>query len=380
MSDTVLPSSDAELRPFVERASRIALRSGPARSAGAAWGSCTAPRTGKLKRTVAIKVLPPELGYRSDIKSRFLREAETAAQLNHPNIVDIYSVDDAGQVVYFVMAYILGQNLAKLLHDVGPLAIPDVQRILRDVADALSYAHERGVIHRDIKPDNILIDGESGRPMVTDFGIARAIGGDASTKLTATGQVIGTPEYMSPEQAGGDPKIDGRSDLYSLGVVAYQMLAGEPPFTGNSGPAILVKHLQSVPTPIEQRRPDTPPELARIVMTLLEKDPAARFSSAAALVAALDHTGGIGPSMGNARASGGVSSFQYAPAATNSAYTPPPVASSASYGPPTHTTDYSLDAYTPAPETNWPAGMRLRSRSSAGISRSTRTSTLPFWY
>ncbi|HTR77510.1 MAG TPA: serine/threonine-protein kinase, partial [Gemmatimonadaceae bacterium] len=192
----------------------------------------------RLKRTVAIKVLPPELGYRADIKSRFLREAQTAAQLNHPNIVDIYSVDEAGQLVYFVMAYVLGETLAKRVHDVGPLGIEESRRILRDVADALAYAHERGVIHRDIKPDNILIDAESGRPMVTDFGIARAMG-DGSTRLTVTGQLIGTPEYMSPEQAGGDPSIDGRSDLYSLGVVAYQMLVGQPPFTGNSGPAIL---------------------------------------------------------------------------------------------------------------------------------------------
>ena len=185
MSDTVLPSSDAELRPLVERAIG-ALYELDCEIGRGGMGIVYRAKDRKLKRTVAVKVLPPELGYRSDIKSRFLREAETAAQLNHPNIVDIYSVDEAGQLVYFVMAYILGENLAKRLHDVGPLGIDETCRILRDVADALSYAHERGVIHRDIKPDNILIDAESGHPMVTDFGIARAMG-DGSTRLTVTG-------------------------------------------------------------------------------------------------------------------------------------------------------------------------------------------------
>src|SRR4051812_46541831 len=151
----------------------------------------------RLKRTVAIKVLPPELAFRSEIKTRFLREAETAAQLNHPNIVDIYSVDEVEGLVYFVMAYISGDNLAKRLHDEGSLSIDTTKRILRDVADALAYAHERGVIHRDIKPDNILLDAQSGRPMVTDFGIARAIS-DSDARLTGTGVAIGTPTYMSP--------------------------------------------------------------------------------------------------------------------------------------------------------------------------------------
>ena len=143
----------------------------------------------QLKRTVAIKVLPPELAFRSDIKARFLREAQTAAQLNHPNIVDIYAVGEAEGLVFFVMAYITGDNLAKRLHDHGALSIDETRRTLRDVADALAYAHERGVIHRDIKPDNILIDQGSGRPMVTDFGIARAAG-EGDSRLTATGIAI----------------------------------------------------------------------------------------------------------------------------------------------------------------------------------------------
>jgi len=244
----------------------------------------------RLKRTVAIKVLPPELGFQSQIKVRFLREAETAAQLSHPNIVPIYSVDETDGLVYFVMAYVSGDNLAKRLHDTGVLSVDDVRRVSREVADALAYAHERGVVHRDIKPDNILLDAITGRAMVTDFGIARASEGDS--RLTATGMAIGTPAYMSPEQAAGDRQIDGRSDLYSLGVVAYQMLVGEPPFVATSTPAMLVKHMSERPTPVSQRRSDVPMDLARAVMMCLEKDPSSRFPSAGALVTALD-TGNV---------------------------------------------------------------------------------------
>ena len=244
-------------------------------------------RDRRLKRTVAIKVLPPELAFRREIKTRFLREAETAAQLSHPNIVPIYTVDESEGLVFFEMAYISGDNLAKRLHDRGVLPVDEVRRILRDVADALAYAHERGVVHRDIKPDNILLDAENGRPMVTDFGIARAVS-DGDSRLTATGMAIGTPAYMSPEQAAGERVIDGRSDLYALGIVAYQMLSGEPPFSAGSTPAMLVKHISETPVPITQRRADVPPDLARAVMLMLEKDPANRFPSAGDLVKALD--------------------------------------------------------------------------------------------
>ena len=246
----------------------------------------------RLKRVVAIKVLPPEMAFQSQIKTRFLREAETAAQLSHPNIVPIYSVDEVESLVFFVMAYVSGDNLAKRLHDKGVLPVDDVRRVSREVADALAYAHERGVVHRDIKPDNILLDANTGRAMVTDFGIARASEGDS--RLTATGMAIGTPAYMSPEQAAGDRQIDGRSDLYSLGVVAYQMLVGEPPFVATSTPAMLVKHISERPTPVSQRRSDVPQDLARAVMMCLEKDPNGRFPSAGALVTALD-TGNVPP-------------------------------------------------------------------------------------
>ena len=241
----------------------------------------------RLKRIVAIKVLPPELAFQSQIKTRFLREAETAAQLSHPNIVPIYSVGEAEGLVFFVMTYISGDNLAKRLHERGVLPVEDVRRIAREVADALAYAHERGVVHRDIKPDNILLDSTTGRTMVTDFGIARAVS-ESDNRLTATGMALGTPAYMSPEQAAGDREIDGRSDLYSLGIVTYQMLCGEPPFVATSTPAMLVKHISERPTPVSQRRSDVPSDLSRAVMMCLEKDPENRFDTAAALVTALD--------------------------------------------------------------------------------------------
>jgi hypothetical protein len=244
-------------------------------------------RDRRLKRQVAVKVLPPELAYRAEIRTRFLREAETAAQLTHPHIVPIYAVDEADGLVFFVMACIDGENLGKRLHDRGPMPVDDVRRVLAEVADALAYAHARGVVHRDIKPDNILLDHDGDRAMVTDFGIARAVIEGSDARLTATGMAIGTPAYMSPEQSAGDREVDGRSDLYSLGVVAYQMLAGVLPFQATSTPAMLIKHLSERPVPVDQRRPDCPPDLAAAVMRMLEKDPAARFASADELEAVL---------------------------------------------------------------------------------------------
>ena len=289
-SQPVDPSASAassELRTHIERvlSAHYELDSEIGRGG---MGVVYRARDKRLKRHIAIKVLPPELAFQSAIKMRFLREAETAAQLSHPNIVPIYTVDEIEGLVFFVMAYISGDNLAKRLHEKGVLNVEDVRRITREVADALAYAHERGVVHRDIKPDNILLDASTGRTMVTDFGIARAASEGEGGRLTATGMAIGTPAYMSPEQAAGDRHIDGRSDLYSLGVVAYQMLVGEPPFVANSTPAMLVKHISERPTPVTQRRSDVPQDLSRAVMMCLEKDPVMRFPSAGALVTALD--------------------------------------------------------------------------------------------
>ncbi|HVE78172.1 MAG TPA: protein kinase [Gemmatimonadaceae bacterium] len=287
MPDPVASSSDAELRDRVGRALSGSYELDREIGRGG-MGIVYRARDRRLKRPVAVKILPPELSYRSEIRSRFLREAETAAQLSHPNIVPIYSVDEVDGLVYFVMACIEGENLGTRLHSVGRLGVEESRRILRDVSDALAYAHARRVIHRDIKPDNILLDRDSGRPMVTDFGIARAISEGADSRLTATGMAVGTPAYMSPEQAAGDRDIDGRSDLYSLGIVAYQMLTGQPPFMATSTPALLVKHLTERPVPVQERRADVPTDLARAVMMLLEKDPANRLPSASALVAALE--------------------------------------------------------------------------------------------
>ncbi len=252
-------------------------------------------RDRRLKREIAIKVLPPELSFRADIRQRFLREAETAAQLNHPNIVPIYTVEEKDNLVYFVMAYIKGDNLGVRLQQHGPMPPVEVRRILREVAEALAYAHNRNVIHRDIKPDNIIIDEETGRAMVTDFGIARALTDTGDSRLTATGMAIGTPAYMSPEQSAGDKAIDGRSDLYSLGVVGYQMLCGQTPFVASNTPSMLVKHLSERPIPVDERWPDLPPDLSRAVMMCLEKDPADRFPNAAAFAQAL--SGGAMPTL-----------------------------------------------------------------------------------
>jgi serine/threonine protein kinase len=243
----------------------------------------------RLKRAVAVKVLPPDLAFRPDIRSRFLQEAETAAQLSHPNIVPIYTVDERDGLVFFVMAFIDGQTLGQRLKATpGPMPVPAALSILREVGSALAYAHAHGVIHRDIKPDNILLASDGLRALVTDFGIARAVTSSGDSRLTATGVAIGTPAYMSPEQCSGDKEVDGRSDLYSLGVVAYQMLCGSLPFSGGNTAMLLVKQLSETPVPLRQRCPSVPEGVAAAVMRLLAKDPSGRFPDANAFLAALD--------------------------------------------------------------------------------------------
>jgi serine/threonine protein kinase len=239
----------------------------------------------RLNRPVAIKVLPPELAYDPAIRTRFTREAQTSAQLAHPHIVPIYDVGEREGIAYFVMAIVTGGNLADLLAREPRLPLPQVRKILTEIAEALHYAHLRGVIHRDIKPDNILLDGESGRVMVTDFGIARAI--EAGTRLTVTGSAVGTPTYMSPEQAMGERELDGRSDIYSLGILAYQMLTGRVPFTAGNAMALLLKHVGEQPRPIAELRPDTPRALREAIDRALMKEPEDRWPSAAALRDAL---------------------------------------------------------------------------------------------
>ena len=239
----------------------------------------------RLNRTVAVKVLPPELAYDPAIRTRFTREAQTSARLTHAHIVPIYDVGDRDGIAYFVMALISGGNLAALLAHEPRQPIDEARRLLVEIADALSYAHLRGVIHRDIKPDNILLDAESGRAMVSDFGIARAI--ESGTQLTITGTAVGTPTYMSPEQAVGEKELDGRSDIYSLGVVAYQMLTGRVPFAAGNSMALLMKHVSERPQPITDLRPEVPKPLRDAIERALMKAPEDRWPTAASLRDAL---------------------------------------------------------------------------------------------
>ena len=232
----------------------------------------------RLRRAVAIKLLPPELAFRDEVRSRFLREAQTAAQLSHPNIVPIYSVDEVDGLVFFVMALVEGESLGVHLKREPRVPVDFAHRLLRDVSEALSYAHGRSIVHRDIKPDNILMDRVTGRTLVSDFGIARAAEGDS--RLTVTGVTIGTPAYMSPEQAVGEREIDGRSDVYSLGVVGYQMLTGELPFAANNTPAMLMKHINQAPRPIRDLRPDVPAGLERAIERAMAKKADQRWSNA----------------------------------------------------------------------------------------------------
>ena len=188
-------------------------------------------------------MLPPELAFQQDIRERFTREAQTAARLSHPHIVPIHTVGEGQGLVYFVMGYVDGESVAARIRRRGRLPVEEVRRIMKETADALSAAHALSVIHRDIKPDNILLEGTRGRVMVTDFGIAKALSTASGATLTGIGVAIGTPAFMSPEQAAGERKIDGRSDLYSLGVVTYQMLTGELPFSAPSVAGILMKQI-----------------------------------------------------------------------------------------------------------------------------------------
>ncbi len=195
-------------------------------------------REKQLERDVAIKVLPFSLAFDKEFVERFQREARTAAKLEHPSIIPIYRVGKSGRVIYFVMKFLRGKPLSAVLGTRGALPVPEIKKTLIEVGRALAYAHKSGIVHRDIKPDNIMFD-EHGQAVVTDFGIAKAaVGG----KLTGTGMAIGTPHYMSPEQARAQ-QLDGRSDLYSLGVVAYQCLAGVVPFDGEDSFSIGYKHI-----------------------------------------------------------------------------------------------------------------------------------------
>jgi serine/threonine-protein kinase len=236
-----------------------------------------------LDRSVAIKLLPPALAAQPELRERFLREARTAAQLSQPNIVPIHTVDEAGRFVFFVMAFIDGETLGERVRTQGPLSAQETARILREIAWALAYAHAQGVIHRDLKPDNIILERATGRAVLTDFGIARRL---ETTGLTAGGELIGTPEYMSPEQATGGA-LDGRTDLYSLGIVGFYALSGRLPFESTTIPALLIQHATAPLPPLGPLAPGAPRALTQAVTRCLEKAPEARFEDAKGFADAL---------------------------------------------------------------------------------------------
>jgi len=239
-------------------------------------------REKQLDREVAVKVLPFSLAFDAEFVERFQREARTAAKLEHPNIIPIYRVGRTGRVIYFVMKYLRGASLSELLEKRGALPVPEVKRILKETAAALGYAHKHGIVHRDIKPDNIMFD-ESGHAVVTDFGIAKA---GTGTRLTGTGMAIGTPHYMSPEQARAQA-LDGRSDIYSLGVVAYQCLTGSVPFDAEDAFSIGYKHITE-PLPVPTLRTAEERALYQVIQKMTAKAPGDRFQTAEELVAALE--------------------------------------------------------------------------------------------
>jgi eukaryotic-like serine/threonine-protein kinase len=230
-----------------------------------------------LDRRVAIKVVHPELAPHESITRRFLAEARTIARLRHPNIVAIHAAGSADGLLYYVMDEVAGESLRQRLIREGRLATEETAHIVSDLASALHAAGRAGVVHRDVKPENVLLDEGSGRALLADFGIARAVAGDPSGSSTGQGVAVGTPVYMSPEQAAGE-EIDSRSDLYALGVVAYEMLAGHPPFQGPNR-VVVSKHIAERPVPIERLRPETPRELAGAIMRALEKQPSERWQT-----------------------------------------------------------------------------------------------------
>ncbi len=252
-----------------------------------------------LGRKVVVKVLPPDTAAQVSIE-RFKREILLAARLQHPHIVPLLTAGDSEGLPYFTMPLIEGESLRARLARHGELPVNEAMRVLREIASALAYAHERGIVHRDIKPDNVLVSG--GSAMVTDFGVAKALSASSNSDVggvTSLGIALGTPAYMAPEQASADPNVDHRADIYAFGILAYELLTGQPPFTGRTPQNLLAAHVTESPEPIGKRRASLPPALAGLVMRCLEKRPADRIQSAKEIVHALDDittpSGGMQP-------------------------------------------------------------------------------------
>ncbi len=243
----------------------------------------------KHQRRVAVKVLRPELAATLG-PDRFLREIKIAAQLQHPHILPLLDSGEAGGFLYYVMPYIEGESLRDRLTHKGELPVPEATRLLRDVADALSYAHGQGVVHRDIKPDNVMLSGR--HALVMDFGVAKAVSeATGRQSLTTVGVALGTPAYMAPEQAAADPHVDHRADIYALGAMGYELLTGRPPFTGLTPQQVLASHVTEAPKPVTEQRAACPPGLAEVIMRCLAKRPADRWQSAEEVVERLEALG-----------------------------------------------------------------------------------------
>ena len=250
-----------------------------------------------LGRLVVIKVLAPELSA-SLSAERFKREIVLAARLQHPNIVPLLASGSAGQSLYYTMPLVDGESLRERIDRERPMAHTDIIRILEEVSSALAYAHGEGIIHRDIKPENVMFF--HGRAVVLDFGIGKALTAavrdEGEGRITQAGVSLGTPAYIAPEQAAGDPSLDHRTDIYALGVVAYEMITGHPPFRGRTPQALMTAHARQAPDPVSTKRADVPVHLANIVMKCLAKPPVERPSSAAEIVQVL-----MAPAMATAR-------------------------------------------------------------------------------
>jgi eukaryotic-like serine/threonine-protein kinase len=242
----------------------------------------------KHDRQVALKVLKPELAAALG-SERFPREIRIVAQFNHPHILSLYDSGESAGFLYYVMPFVDGESLAERLHREKQLPVPDAVRILREVADALAYSHSRGVVHRDIKPGNVLLSGR--HAVVTDFGVAKAVSAAGGDKLTTVGIAVGTPSYMAPEQAMGETDIDARADIYALGILGYEMLAGRLPFEAKTAQGILAAHVMEVPKDIREVRPGIPDPLADALMRCLAKNPADRWQTADELVSHLEMIG-----------------------------------------------------------------------------------------
>src|SRR5436309_5188365 len=271
-------------RLFIELQAALAGRYSLERELGrGGMGVVYLAREVRLDRPVAIKLLPPHHTGDAHLRERFLREARTAAKLSHPHIIPIFAVDEVGAFVFFVMAYVAGETLTERVRRRGPLPPSEAGRVLREVAWALAYAHSQGLVHRDVKPDNIMLEEASGRALVADFGIAGLVRGAAGLD---GGEVIGTPEFMSPEQALGE-RVDARSDLYALGVVGYFALSGKLPFEAGKATEVLAKQITEPAPPLARVAAGVPRRLAHVIDRCLEKDPGDRPDTAEQLAAHL---------------------------------------------------------------------------------------------